>query len=71
MKFLAALTFVTAALAYGVDPADTELCTLPAYVCKPDFSGWLVCNLDSHFLDGGNCPEGTACEYINDLPYCV
>ncbi|KAI1660133.1 hypothetical protein F4813DRAFT_387001 [Daldinia decipiens] len=71
MKFLAVLTFVTAALAYGVDPEDTELCTPPAYICKFDFSGWLVCNVDGSFLDGGDCPEGTVCEYINDLPYCV
>ncbi|KAI0844089.1 hypothetical protein F5Y00DRAFT_274499 [Daldinia vernicosa] len=71
MNFLAVLTFITAALAYGVDPEDNESCTLPAYICKHDFKGWLVCNVDGKFLDGGDCAEGTTCQYINDLPYCV
>ncbi|KAI0117279.1 hypothetical protein F4814DRAFT_415743 [Daldinia grandis] len=94
MKFLTVLTFVAAALAYGVEPADTELCTPPAYICKSDFSGWLVCNVDGNFLvsnttnpspllphlsfladnsaqDGGDCPTGTVCQSINNLPYCI
>ncbi|KAI0470146.1 hypothetical protein F4859DRAFT_515674 [Xylaria cf. heliscus] len=25
-------------------------CTPPSYVCKPDHSGWLVCNIDGTFL---------------------
>ncbi|KAI8957633.1 hypothetical protein F5Y11DRAFT_352340 [Daldinia sp. FL1419] len=73
MKFFIILALTTAALAkpYGIDPSNTEQCTPPDYICKSDFSGWLVCNVDGTFLDGGDCPPGTVCQYINDLPYCI
>ncbi|KAI2622239.1 hypothetical protein GGS26DRAFT_594243 [Hypomontagnella submonticulosa] len=71
MKFLVVAAFVTAALAapYGVD-AGLQ-CTPPSYICKPDFLGFLVCTTEGFYVDGGDCPVGTVCQYINNLPYCV
>ncbi|KAI2614134.1 uncharacterized protein GGS25DRAFT_516988 [Hypoxylon fragiforme] len=73
MKFITLLGLAATALAmpYGELPWDDLICTPPEYICKPDFTGWLVCNVDGHYLDGGNCDGDTWCEYINDLPYCV
>ncbi|KAI1779714.1 hypothetical protein F4818DRAFT_453714 [Hypoxylon cercidicola] len=75
MQFFTILAFVTAALAKPASqaPRDTELleCSPPSYACKPDFSGWLVCNVDGFYLDGGSCAPEAWCEYINGLPYCI
>ncbi|KAI0010494.1 hypothetical protein F4779DRAFT_308618 [Xylariaceae sp. FL0662B] len=74
MKFIILCTLVASALAFpSVETRDTPApeCTPPQYACKPDNSGWLVCNVDSTWLDGGNCPEHTTCKPINNLPYCV
>ncbi|KAK8079519.1 hypothetical protein PG997_007337 [Apiospora hydei] len=46
-------------------------CTPPSYACKGDKSGWLVCNVDGSWLNGGSCPKGTTCSPINNLPYCT
>ncbi|KAI8635198.1 hypothetical protein F5Y19DRAFT_406936 [Xylariaceae sp. FL1651] len=75
MKFFAIVaTFTATALAAstGLDARGTyPECTPPAYACKPNNSGWLVCNVDGKWLDGGVCPKGTSCKPINNLPYCV
>ncbi|KAI0890319.1 uncharacterized protein GGS22DRAFT_11917 [Annulohypoxylon maeteangense] len=79
MKFLALMAFVTMALAGEYNQTEPnngtaieELeCTPPAYACKSDFSGWLVCNVDGWYVDGGDCGPDAWCEYINDLPYCI
>ncbi|KAH7018472.1 uncharacterized protein B0I36DRAFT_336013 [Microdochium trichocladiopsis] len=74
MKFFAVLALATAAIAA---PSDVTLnarhpqCTPPQYACKPDASGWLVCNVDGTWLNGGVCPLKTTCKPINNLPYCV
>ncbi|KXJ86836.1 hypothetical protein Micbo1qcDRAFT_208619 [Microdochium bolleyi] len=77
MKFLAVIALaVTAAMAA---PSDVTLaarhpaaqCKPPQYACKPNNSGWLVCNVDGTWLDGGSCPPKTTCKPINNLPYCV
>ncbi|KAI1203946.1 hypothetical protein F5X97DRAFT_317967 [Nemania serpens] len=72
MKFLAIAALAATALAAST-PLDTRKaqCTPPSYVCKADKSGWLVCNVDGTFLDGGVCPKGTKCAPINNLPYCI
>ncbi|KAI1766255.1 hypothetical protein GGR53DRAFT_528924 [Hypoxylon sp. FL1150] len=46
-------------------------CSPATYICKPDFTGWLVCNVDGFFVDGGNCDTAAWCEYIDGLPYCI
>ncbi|KAI1348168.1 hypothetical protein F5Y01DRAFT_293049 [Xylaria sp. FL0043] len=73
MKFLAVVALAATALAASTGPESRNYpqCTPPSYVCKPDHSGWLVCNVDGTYLDGGSCPKGTTCEPINNLPYCV
>ncbi|KAI1635429.1 hypothetical protein F4809DRAFT_455188 [Biscogniauxia mediterranea] len=74
MKFFAVLALAATALAV---PSSDNLaargaeCTPPSYACKKDNSGWLVCNVDGTWLDGGVCPKKTTCKPINDLPYCV
>ncbi|KAI1163629.1 hypothetical protein F5B18DRAFT_618566 [Nemania serpens] len=72
MKFLAVAALAATALAAST-PLDARKaqCTPPSYVCKPDNSGWLVCNVDGTFLDGGACPKGTKCAPIDNLPYCI
>ncbi|KAI0878996.1 hypothetical protein GGS24DRAFT_317237 [Hypoxylon argillaceum] len=72
MKFFAVAALAATALAAstGLDSRGTQ-CTPPSYVCKPDNSGWLVCNVDGTFLDAGVCPKGTKCTSIDNLPYCV
>ncbi|KAI0541121.1 hypothetical protein GGR58DRAFT_458044 [Xylaria digitata] len=72
MKFFSVAALVATALAAST-PLDSRgaACTAPSYVCKPDLSGWLVCNVDGTFLDGGACPKDTKCKPINNLPYCV
>ncbi|KAI2467113.1 hypothetical protein F4781DRAFT_433648 [Annulohypoxylon bovei var. microspora] len=77
MKFLAFVALITAALAkienenYNETAIEDLECTPPAYACKSDFSGWLVCNVDGWYIDGGDCGPDAWCEYINDLPYCI
>ncbi|KAI1190042.1 hypothetical protein F5B17DRAFT_129252 [Nemania serpens] len=72
MKFFAIAALAATALAAST-PLETRKteCTPPAYACKPDKTGWLVCNVDGTFLDGGACPKGTKCTPINNLPYCI
>ncbi|KAI1098050.1 hypothetical protein F4804DRAFT_338590 [Jackrogersella minutella] len=62
--FAVTMAFFTAVM------AQTE-CSPPEYVCKADFTGWLVCTAQGYFVDGGNCTSDTWCEYINNLPYCI
>lgn len=52
MKFITLLGLAATALAmpYGELPWDDLICTPPEYICKPDFTGWLVCNVDGHYL---------------------
>lgn len=52
MQFFAVLAFITAALAKPVAPREEVgfECEPPAYACKPDFTGWLVCNVDGFYL---------------------
>ncbi|KAI0597024.1 hypothetical protein F4775DRAFT_272576 [Biscogniauxia sp. FL1348] len=73
MKFFAVLALAATALAMPSDnlAARGGECTPPSYACKSDNSGWLVCNVDGTWLDGGVCPKKTTCKPINDLPYCV
>ncbi|KAI0447789.1 hypothetical protein F4803DRAFT_545846 [Xylaria telfairii] len=74
MKSFAFAALIATALAAstGLDArTGGPQCTPPSYVCKPDHSGWLVCNIDGTFLDAGVCPKGTKCKPINNLPYCV
>ncbi|KAI1338544.1 hypothetical protein F5Y15DRAFT_416768 [Xylariaceae sp. FL0016] len=73
MQFFAVLALATAALAAPADVSARNYgeCAPATYACKPDGSGWLVCNVDSTWLDGGICPKGTGCTYeSNNLPYC-
>ncbi|KAI1367282.1 hypothetical protein F5Y08DRAFT_72994 [Xylaria arbuscula] len=74
MKVLAitALAATALAAATGLDSRGKE-CTPPAYACKADHSGWLVCNVDGTWLNGGTCPKKTTCKPnpANNLPYCV
>ncbi|KAI1130563.1 hypothetical protein F5Y10DRAFT_263074 [Nemania abortiva] len=72
MQFFAVVALAATALAAstGLESRYTQ-CSPPSYACKPDHSGWLVCNVDGTFLDGGVCPKGTKCTYIDNLPYCV
>ncbi|KAI1398341.1 hypothetical protein F4819DRAFT_489679 [Hypoxylon fuscum] len=73
MQFFAVLAFITAALAKPVAPREEVgfECEPPAYACKPDFTGWLVCNVDGFYLDAGDCAPEAWCEYIDGLPYCI
>ncbi|KAI3322221.1 hypothetical protein HD806DRAFT_536687 [Xylariaceae sp. AK1471] len=74
MKFIAIITaFITTSLAAStsLDARHGAQCTPPSYACKADNSGWLVCNVDGTYLDGGVCPPKTTCKPINNLPYCV
>ncbi|KAI0203753.1 hypothetical protein F4808DRAFT_415648 [Astrocystis sublimbata] len=75
MKSFAFATLIATALAAASSGLETRhggpICTPPSYVCKPDYSGWLVCNVDGTYLDGGVCPKGTKCQSIDNLPYCV
>ncbi|KAI1811799.1 hypothetical protein GGS20DRAFT_561426 [Poronia punctata] len=69
---LLTLLFTTTSLAASLEARHYwGKCTPPSYACKADNSGWLVCNVDGTFLDGGVCNKGTTCKTINDLPYCV
>ncbi|KAH9909136.1 hypothetical protein F4778DRAFT_776298 [Xylariomycetidae sp. FL2044] len=71
MKVFAILALATAAvLAVPGDVTARTECTPPSYACKSDNSGWLVCNVDGTWLDGGSCPEKTSCKSVNNLPYC-
>ncbi|KAK7981692.1 hypothetical protein PG984_009601 [Apiospora sp. TS-2023a] len=75
MQFLAILTLAaTAVLALPSNTLETRgACTPPSYACKPDHSGWLVCNVDGSWLNGGSCPKHTTCSTSpqNNLPYCT
>ncbi|KAI1847720.1 hypothetical protein JX265_009149 [Neoarthrinium moseri] len=74
MKAFTILALAATALAVPSTPYETNPkpeCTPPSYACKPDNSGWLVCNVDGKWLDGGACPAKTTCKPINNLPYCV
>ncbi|KAI0429837.1 hypothetical protein F5Y09DRAFT_247002 [Xylaria sp. FL1042] len=73
MKFLAVVALAATALATstGLESRGYPECTPPSYACKADHSGWLVCNVDGTYLDGGNCPKKTTCKPIDNLPYCV
>ncbi|KAI0020221.1 hypothetical protein F4780DRAFT_779777 [Xylariomycetidae sp. FL0641] len=74
MKFFAAAlpALATVALAAPADHAARGAeCTPASYACKPHNQGWLVCNVDGTWLNGGSCENGTSCEYIDGLPYCV
>ncbi|KAI1096030.1 hypothetical protein F5B19DRAFT_488650 [Rostrohypoxylon terebratum] len=55
----------------GEVPIEECPCSPPEYACKSDFSGWLVCDIDGWYVDGGDCGPDAWCEYINDLPYCL
>ncbi|KAI1409145.1 hypothetical protein F5Y13DRAFT_203795 [Hypoxylon sp. FL1857] len=50
---------------------DPETCTPISYICNSDFTGWKVCTAEGFYVDGGSCPGGTVCQYINDIPYCI
>lgn len=62
MKLFAILAIATAALAKPATKSSRDIevdgevdiatlqCTTPSYICKPDFSGWLVCNVDGYYL---------------------
>ncbi len=52
MKFLAIAALAATALAAstGLDSRGYPQCTPPSYVCKPNNSGWLVCNVDGTYL---------------------
>lgn len=52
MKFFVVLALAATAMAM---PSNLErdynaACTPPAYACKQDNSGWLVCNVDGKWL---------------------
>lgn len=48
-------------------------CVPPAYRCAVSggTQGWEVCNVGGKWVWGGECPESTSCETINDLPFCT
>ncbi|KAK6080012.1 hypothetical protein SCUP234_05368 [Seiridium cupressi] len=52
MKFIAILTLATTALAVPstLERDPKQECTPPSYACKPNNSGWLVCNVDGKWL---------------------
>ncbi|OTB06324.1 hypothetical protein M426DRAFT_9811 [Hypoxylon sp. CI-4A] len=73
MKCFAITALISAAIATAAYEVEGQalVCSPPAYACKPDFSGWLVCNVDGFYIDGGDCAPDAWCEYINNLPYCI
>ncbi|KAK6200590.1 hypothetical protein LQW54_009709 [Pestalotiopsis sp. IQ-011] len=71
MKFFAILALAASAMAAPSLLERGQECSPPSYACKANNSGWLVCNVDGKWLDGGNCPAKTSCKPINNLPYCV
>ncbi|KAI1304577.1 hypothetical protein F5Y03DRAFT_357881 [Xylaria venustula] len=52
MKFLAIAALAASALAVstGLDSRGKAECSPPSYACKPNHSGWLVCNVDGTWL---------------------
>ncbi|KAI2618807.1 hypothetical protein GGR54DRAFT_604651 [Hypoxylon sp. NC1633] len=74
MQFFATLlALATAALAAPnqLPPRQYLECSPPSYGCKPDFTGWLVCNINGTWLDGGCCESDQWCESLDGLPYCI
>ncbi|KAK6069590.1 hypothetical protein SCUP515_08938 [Seiridium cupressi] len=58
MKFIAILTLATTALAVPstLERDPKQECTPPSYACKPNNSGWLVCNVDGKWLRQHHTP---------------
>ncbi|KAI0482870.1 hypothetical protein GGR56DRAFT_212021 [Xylariaceae sp. FL0804] len=71
MKFLAVVALAATTALAQINPGGPLKCEPGTYACKADHSGWLVCNVDETYIVGGVCPKGTACTYIDDLPYCT
>ncbi|ORY58071.1 uncharacterized protein BCR38DRAFT_489558 [Pseudomassariella vexata] len=86
MKFLAVLAFASGVFAAAM-PDQSDLitdhvycphkecaeveCTPPQYACNEESTGWLVCDTDGTWVDGGSCEPDTTCEAIDDVPYCI
>ncbi|KAK9794273.1 hypothetical protein SCARD494_05850 [Seiridium cardinale] len=58
MKFIAILTLATTALAVPstLERDPKQECTPPSYACKPNNSGWLVCNVGGKWLRQHHTP---------------
>lgn len=48
-------------------------CTPGTYTVTADGKGWYVCNADSRWVHGGDCPPGTVAKFFPQAlsPYCV
>ncbi|KAI1821244.1 hypothetical protein F4861DRAFT_479739 [Xylaria intraflava] len=52
-------------------PPPHRQCSAPEYICKPNLSGWFVCDIEGNFISGGDCNDGTRCKEIGGLPFCI
>ncbi|KND93516.1 hypothetical protein TOPH_01916 [Tolypocladium ophioglossoides CBS 100239] len=77
MKFLALAIASLASIAAASPTADQPACKPGTYQCAKNPQtgqpGWNVCNVNSQWVYGGDCPPKTICKFDtdNDNPYCV
>lgn len=72
---IAALALATTAIAAPPAGKRSEVCEFGTYRCAAANTGIEVCNVQSQWELVGECPEGTACEDLDQngysLPFCT
>ncbi|KAL2151169.1 hypothetical protein VTH82DRAFT_6267 [Thermothelomyces myriococcoides] len=71
MKFItAAIALAASAIAAPSHPGD-ETCKFGTYRCTTPNTGIEICDISGSWQLVGDCPEGTACNPVDGLPYCT